>query len=47
MSCRSQIEHVTARTTTHLAELLAARIAPGHVWRPTPAAVEELAAAAD
>ena len=32
VSCRQQIEHFTDRTTLHIAEVLAARIAPGHAW---------------
>ncbi|MCC6943315.1 MAG: hypothetical protein IT335_01990, partial [Thermomicrobiales bacterium] len=35
VSCRQQIEHFTGRKTIHLAEVLAARIAQDHVWRPT------------
>ena len=34
VSCRQQIEHFTGRKTKHIAEVLAARIAPGHVWQP-------------
>ncbi|MFM9106212.1 MAG: FAD-binding and (Fe-S)-binding domain-containing protein, partial [Chloroflexota bacterium] len=33
VSCRQQIEHFTDRSTLHIAEVLADRIAPGHVWR--------------
>jgi FAD/FMN-containing dehydrogenase/Fe-S oxidoreductase len=32
VSCRQQIEHFTSRQTTHIAEVLAERIAPGHSW---------------
>ena len=32
VSCRQQIEHFTDRTTRHIAEVLAERIAPGHAW---------------
>ena len=32
VSCRQQIEHFTGRKTRHIAEVLADRIAPGHVW---------------
>jgi FAD/FMN-containing dehydrogenase/Fe-S oxidoreductase len=32
VSCRQQIEHFTVRKTRHIAEVLAARIAPGHAW---------------
>ena len=40
VSCRQQIEHFTGRPTRHIAEVLASRIAPDHVWQPpTPAAV--------
>jgi FAD/FMN-containing dehydrogenase/Fe-S oxidoreductase len=39
VSCRQQIEHFTDRKTVHIAEVLAGRIAPGHVWQPRP--VEE------
>jgi FAD/FMN-containing dehydrogenase/Fe-S oxidoreductase len=44
VSCRQQIEHFTERKTRHIAEVLAARIAPGHTWisrapEPIPAAV--------
>lgn len=35
VSCRQQIDHFTGRKTMHLAEVLAARIAQGHVWRPS------------
>ena len=34
VSCRQQIEHFTERSTTHIAEVLAERIAPNHVWQP-------------
>ncbi|HEV2109283.1 MAG TPA: FAD-linked oxidase C-terminal domain-containing protein [Thermomicrobiales bacterium] len=45
VSCRQQIEHFTDRSTRHIAEVLATRIAPGHRWKsappePVPAAVE-------
>ncbi|MEA2583020.1 MAG: hypothetical protein QOF33_1105 [Thermomicrobiales bacterium] len=46
VSCRQQIEHFTGRKTRHIAEVLAGRIAPGHVWRapavpePEPVDVE-------
>jgi len=40
VSCRQQIEHFTDRKTKHIAEVLAERIAPGHVWR-SPARVPE------
>ncbi len=45
VSCRQQIEHFTDRTPRHIAEVLAGRIATGHVWRPRqpepiPASVE-------
>jgi hypothetical protein len=33
VSCRQQIEHFTDRKTKHIAEVLAERIAPGHVWQ--------------
>jgi Fe-S oxidoreductase len=37
VSCRQQIEHFTERKTRHITEVLAARIAPGHVWKaPSP-----------
>jgi FAD/FMN-containing dehydrogenase/Fe-S oxidoreductase len=36
VSCRQQIEHFTGRRTKHIAEVLAARIAPDHVWKPKP-----------
>ena len=44
VSCRQQIEHFTERKTKHIAEVLAARIAPGHTWgarapEPVPAEV--------
>ncbi|HET7094125.1 MAG TPA: FAD-linked oxidase C-terminal domain-containing protein, partial [Thermomicrobiales bacterium] len=32
VSCRQQIEHFTDRRTRHIAEVLASRIAPDHVW---------------
>lgn len=32
VSCRQQIEHFTGRKPRHIAEVLASRIAPGHVW---------------
>ena len=39
VSCRQQIEHFTDRKTSHIAEVLAGRIAPGHVWTaPIPPA---------
>jgi Fe-S oxidoreductase len=52
VSCRQQIEHFTERSTRHIAELLANRIAPGDAYRsaapePVPASVaptSELAA---
>jgi Fe-S oxidoreductase len=34
VSCRQQIEHFTARKTRHIAEVLAARIDPNHVYQP-------------
>jgi Fe-S oxidoreductase len=37
VSCRQQIEHFTDRKTKHIAEVLADRIADGHVWSPVPA----------
>ena len=38
VSCRQQIEHFTERKTQHIAEVLASRIAPGHIWKaPAPA----------
>ena len=46
VSCRQQIEHFTDRSTSHIAEVLAARIKPGHVWSPSAAQVAEMAAAA-
>ena len=33
VSCRQQIEHFADQTPQHIAEVLADRIAPGHVWR--------------
>ncbi|MGI8643498.1 MAG: FAD-binding and (Fe-S)-binding domain-containing protein [Thermomicrobiales bacterium] len=36
VSCRQQIEHFTDRSTRHIAEVLASRIAPDHVWKSTP-----------
>jgi len=44
VSCRQQIEHFTERKTRHIAEVLAERIAPGHLWaarspEPIPAGV--------
>src|SRR5215211_4380507 len=40
VSCRQQIEHFTERRTRHIAEVLASRIAPGHVYRqPSPPTV--------
>ena len=44
VSCRQQIEHFTGRKTRHIAEVLAARIAPDHVW--TARAAEPLPASA-
>lgn len=41
VSCRQQIEHFTGRKTQHIAEVLASRIAPGHVWLPKPSAPPE------
>jgi Fe-S oxidoreductase len=43
VSCHQQVEHFTHRRTKHLAEVLADRIAPNHVWKPA----EQPAAAAD
>ncbi len=34
VSCRQQIEHFTDRSTRHIAEVLAGRIEPGHVYTP-------------
>ncbi|MGC4105241.1 MAG: FAD-linked oxidase C-terminal domain-containing protein [Thermomicrobiales bacterium] len=34
VSCRQQIEHFTERPTKHIAEVLASRIDPNHVWTP-------------
>ncbi len=44
VSCRQQIEHFTDRSTRHIVEILAGRVAPGHTWtarapEPVPAAV--------
>jgi Fe-S oxidoreductase len=44
VSCRQQIEHFTGRKAMHIAEVLAERIAPGHIWaeralEPVPASV--------
>ena len=33
VSCRQQIEHFTDRSTRHLIEVLADRVAPGHAWQ--------------
>lgn len=46
VSCRQQIEHFADQTPQHIAEVLADRIAPGHVWRPAPA-VDGAGVAAD
>ncbi|HUG14191.1 MAG TPA: FAD-linked oxidase C-terminal domain-containing protein [Thermomicrobiales bacterium] len=35
VSCRQQIEHFTDRTVTHIAEVLAEQVKPGHVWTPS------------
>jgi len=45
VSCRQQIEHFTSRSTQHIAEVLAGRIALGHRWaarppEPVPAGVQ-------
>ncbi len=45
VSCRQQIEHFTERSTQHIVEVLAARIAPGHRWAPAPADMETAVAA--
>ena len=37
VSCRQQIEHFTDRKTGHIAEVLAARVARGHIWTSRPA----------
>jgi Fe-S oxidoreductase len=37
VSCHQQIEHFTDRGTQHIAEVLASRIAPGHVFQPRDA----------
>ncbi len=34
VSCRQQIEHFSGRSTRHIAEVLASRVAPGHRWSP-------------
>ena len=50
VSCRQQIEHFTDRKTPHIAEVLASRIKPGHVWvapPPAPTAPLEETAAGD
>jgi Fe-S oxidoreductase len=45
VSCRQQIEHFTERRTEHIAEVLASRIRPGHVWQAkAPVATVEAAA---
>lgn len=46
VSCRQQIEHFTGRKTQHIAEVLASRIAPGHVWKPKPGEITDVATAA-
>jgi len=38
VSCRQQIEQFTSRTPRHIAEILAARIVPGHVYAPATTA---------
>jgi Fe-S oxidoreductase len=38
VSCHQQIEHFTDRKTVHIAQVLAGRIAPGHVWQPSSVA---------
>lgn len=38
VSCRQQVEHFTDRSTKHIAEVLAERIDPNHVWRSAAAA---------
>ena len=38
VSCRQQVEHFTDRSTRHIAEVLAERIDPNHVWSPAAAA---------
>jgi FAD/FMN-containing dehydrogenase/Fe-S oxidoreductase len=43
VSCRQQIEHFTDRRTQHIAEVLASRIKPGHVWQ-APVSVPATAA---
>jgi Fe-S oxidoreductase len=35
VSCQQQIDHFTDRTPVHIAEVLAKRIAPDHVWQPS------------
>jgi hypothetical protein len=44
VSCRQQIEHFTGRHAKHIAQVLAERISPSHVWashspEPVPADV--------
>jgi Fe-S oxidoreductase len=36
VSCRQQIEHFTGRRGSHIAQVLAERIAPGHAWTSRP-----------
>jgi len=42
VSCRQQIEHFTDRSTRHIAEVLASRIAPGHVWQAPTTGTPEM-----
>jgi FAD/FMN-containing dehydrogenase/Fe-S oxidoreductase len=35
VSCRQQIEHFTERKVSHIAEVLAEQVQPGHVWQPS------------
>ena len=47
VSCRQQIEHFADQTPQHIAEVLADRIAPGHVWKPGAVVVVADSRAAD
>ncbi|MDQ4099230.1 MAG: FAD-binding protein, partial [Chloroflexota bacterium] len=37
VSCRQQLEHFTERSSKHIAEVLASRLEPRHIWRASEA----------
>nr|MBA2278813.1 4Fe-4S dicluster domain-containing protein [Chloroflexia bacterium] len=41
VSCRQQLEHFTDRASRHIAEVLASRLDPRHVWAPQALSTDE------